>query len=295
MRIMGRTTLALVFIILVSAYLNPINVRAAPVMSYPSPYVDLHSRVIKNGGEINGVLLAVEASSNLSKLTLVTPNGPVTLLRTGGVYVPARRVMVNNVIVSELPYDETFRVFYSGFSAGYIPPLNFSNGRFVLASSLSINVSGGGFYLNVTYPRGSLAVTGENGLDFLFKDAYAVVGNRTFNGSPVKASVVYCARCGAKTHLKVTGYGIDMKLGFGGYEEHLAGVRWKPKGVVIERGFSFENLTLYDNCTQMMAYAYHVNCTTVSGDDYGRAPFVLPGVGVAVLLLLIVLGGGKKL
>ena len=293
-RVMGRTALTLVFIILLGAYLNPPHVQAASVVSHPSPYVDLHSKVIKNGGEIDGVLLAVEVSSNLSKLTLVTPNGSVTLLKVGEVYVPARRVMVDNVVVSELPYNATFLVFYSGFSARYVPPLNFSRGRFVLTSPLSMNVSNDGFYLNITYPRGSLVVTGRNGMDFIFKDSYTTAGNRTFNGSPIKAGLAYCVRCETKTRVKMTGYNIEMKLGSGGYEGHLAGVRWKPIGVVIERGFSFENLTLYDNCTRLIAYTYRVNCTTISSGGYGDVPLVLLGIGVGVLLLLVILRWGEK-
>jgi len=289
-----ESSIFLFFLILVGAYLNSPHVQATPVTLPISPYVDLHSKIIKNGGSIDGVLLAVEVNSNLSKLTLVSPNGSITLLKKiGTAYVPPQRISVKKVVISELPNNATFRVFYSGFSARYVPPLNFSNGRFVLSSSLSINVSSSGFYLNVTYPRGSLAVIGRNGMNFIFKDSYIIAGNRTFNGSPIKAVLAYCVDCEAKNHVKLTGYNIDTKLNVGKYESYLGSMEWISKQIVLKKGFSFENLTLYNNCTELMEHNYF-NCITSSGKDYRKGiPFLLE-IGVAVLLLLVILIWGKK-
>ncbi len=59
-----------------------------------------------------------------------------------------------------------------------------------------------------------------------------------------------------------------MKLNFSGYESHSVVVDWKPRTIILEDGFSFENLTLYNNCTRLMAYTYHVNCTILGGESY---------------------------
>ncbi|WP_297419607.1 hypothetical protein [Thermococcus sp.] len=145
------------------------------------PYVNLHSEIITNGDEIDGLLLAVETNSSLPKLTVLTQNGSLSLLKRGNIYVPEERVFVDRVALQELPYNATFRVFYSSFPVGYLPPLNFSDGKFILASAVSVNVSAYGFYLNVTYPRGSLFVTGENGMGFTL-GRKAVEGNRLHGG-----------------------------------------------------------------------------------------------------------------
>jgi len=176
----------------------------------------------------------VETNSSLPKLTVLTQNGSLSLLKRGNIYVPEERVFVDRVALQELPYNATFRVFYSSFPAGYLPPLNFSDGKFILASAVSVNVSAYGFYLNVTYPRGSLFVTGESGMGFTFGDSKVIAGNRTFNGFPVKVLTSYCACHWAERQLRVTGYTVDMKLNFSGYESHSVVVDWKPRTIILE-------------------------------------------------------------
>lgn len=290
-----RRPLALgILLLLIGIYTPPVpNVHAcSPAVAVPSPYVDLHSAVVRNGDQVGGSLLAVEVNSSLPELTLSTKNGPIKLVRQKGIYVPKREVFVERVFIRELPKNATFRVFYSGFPSLRIPPLSFSDGKFVLEEPLSIKVSRDGFYLNITHPRGFLIVFGENGVNFTFEDSKAIAGNRTFVGSPQKLDASFCTGCEGRLKFRMTGYQISLRIREGVYETHGKPVEWKPELVVLEKGFSFENLTLYDNCTELMVYLYHGNCTIKRegnrGDYEGEASTVL-GIALSMLLVLAVL------
>ncbi len=290
-----RRLLALgILLLLIGIYTPSVpNVHTcSPAVAVPSPYIDLHSAVVRNGDWVGGSLLAVDVNSSLPELTFSTENGPIKLVRQNGFYVPKQEVFVERLFIRELPENVTFRVFYSGFPSLRVPPLSFSDGKFVLKDPLSINVSHDGFYLNVTHPRGSLRVIGENSMDFTFTASNVSAGNRTFRSFPIKLEVSFCTGCAGRLKFRMTGYRISLRIREGVYETHGKLVEWKPSAVILEKGFSFENLTLYDNCTELMVYLYHGNCTIQregSRGDYEREASILLGIALSMLLVLAVL------